>query len=349
MTAQHQLPRGWLLDTGYSGSKGTHLRAGSYDLNQLDPQYLTLGNALNTQVPNPYAGIVPGPLGGATITRMQSLRPYPYYNQITVQDVHLGSSIYHALILSLEKRLSSGFVLLSSVTFSKSISNGVAGGANNAGTLQVAAPASQTSPGLVYQNGKFNLKQSRSIDSDDTPYRFVTSLVYELPFGANKPFHGSSNALNRVIGGWQVNSVFSVEGGLPVLISGANNFVSSRPNSTGVSAKLDHPTIDRWFDTTQFVNPPSWTFGNIGLTLPDVRTAGVTNVDLSISKSTQIIERLKLQIRGEAFNAFNHANFLPPNGTFVPGTNGLNSSSTFGTVTSDRGPRIVQLAMKLVF
>jgi hypothetical protein len=349
MTLQHQLPHGWLLDAGFSGSKGTHLSAGSYDLDQLDPKYLSLGNQLNTQVPNAYAGVVPGPLGGSTITLMQSLRPYPYYNQITVQDAHLGSSVYDALLLSMEKRLASGFVLLSSYTFSKSISNGVAGSANNAGTLQVAAPASQTSPGLVYQNGKFDLRSSRSIDSDDTPYRFVTSLVYELPFGTAKRWRPSNGVLNMAVSGWQLNTVYSLEGGLPLIISGANNFIASRPNSTGVSAKLDNPTIQQWFNTTAFVNPPNWTFGNVGLTLPDVRSAGVNNFDFSVSKLTTIRERWKLQLRGEAFNALNHANFLPPNTTFVPGTNGLNSSSTFGTVTSDRGPRIIQVAMKLIF
>jgi hypothetical protein len=348
-TLQHQLPHGWLIDAGFSGSKGTHLRAGSYDLNQLDPKYLSLGNALNNQVPNPYAGIIPGPLGGPTVTLMQSLRPYPYYNQIVVQDAHLGSSVYDAMILSLEKRLASGFVLLSSYTFSKSISNGVAGSANNAGTLQVAAPASQTSPGLVYQNGKFDLRSSRAIDSDDTPYRFVTSLVYELPFGTAKRWKPSNSVLNTVVSGWQLNTVLSLEGGLPLLISGANNFLASRPNSTGVSAKVDNPTIDHWFNTAAFVNPPNWAFGNVGLTLPDVRSNGVDNFDFSVSKMTAIHERWKVQLRGEAFNALNHANFLPPNTTFVPGTNGLNSSSTFGTVTSDRGPRIIQVAMKVIF
>ena len=348
-TIQHQLPHGWLAEAGFSGSKGTHLRAGSYNFDQMNPQYLPLGNALNSQVPNPYTGLVPGPLGGPTITLMQSLSPFPYYNQVTVQDVHLGSSVYDALILSIEKRLSGGFVLLSSYTFSKSISNGVAGSANNAGTLQVQAPASQTSAGEIYQDGLYNLRASRTIDSDDTPYRWVTSLVYELPFGTAKRWNPSNRVLKTFVSGWQVNSVISFEGGLPLLITGANNFIATRPNSTGVNAKLSNPTIQEWFNTEAFVNPPNWTFGNVSPTLPNVRTPGVRNIDLSLSKMTTIRERVKLQIRGEAFDAFNHPNFLPPNTTFVPGTNGFNSSSTFGEITSDRGPRVVQVAMKLIF
>lgn len=348
-TLQQQLPRGWLAEAGFSGSKGTHLRAGSYDLDQMNPQYLSLGNQLNSQVPNPYAGVVPGPLGNPTITLMQSLRPYPYYNQITVQDVHLGSSVYDALIMSLEKRFSSGFVLLSSYTFSKSISNGVAGSANNAGTLQVQEPASQTSPGEVYQDGLYDLRASRSIDSNDTPYRWVTSLVYQLPFGTGKRWKPANAFLNTFVSGWELNSVLSFEGGLPLLITGANNFIATRPNSTGVSANLANPTIQEWFNTMAFVNPPNWTFGNVSPTLPNVRGPGVQNVDFSVSKTTSIHENVKLQIRGEAFNGLNHPNFLPPNTTFVPGTNGFNSSSTFGEITSDRGPRVFQVAMKLIF
>jgi hypothetical protein len=348
-TIQHELPKGWLAEAGFSGSKGTHLRAGSYNLDQMNPQYLSLGNALNSEVPNPYAGIVPGPLGNPTITLQQALSPYPYYSQVLDQDTHLGSSDYEALILSLEKRFTSGLVLLSSYTFSKSISDGVAGEAFNGGTLQVQAPTNSTTTGEVYQDGLYDLRASRSIDSDDTPYRWVTSLVYELPVGTGKRWNPSDKFVKTLVGGWELNSVISFEGGLPLLISGANNFVATRPNSTGQGAKLANPTVQEWFNTQVFVNPPDWTFGNVGPVLPNARTPGVNNVDFSVAKTTTIHERWQLQIRGEAFNALNHPNFLPPNTTFVPGTNGLNSSSTFGEITSDRGPRVLQVAMKLIF
>ena len=348
-TIQHELPKGWLATVGFSGSKGTHLRAGSYNLDQLNPQYLSLGNALNSEVPNPYSGIVPGPLGNPTITLQQALTPYPYYSQVLDQDTHLGSSDYEALIMSIEKRFTSGLVLLSSYTFSKSISDGVTGEAFNGGTLQVQAPTNSTTTGEIYQDGLYNLKASRSIDSDDTPYRWVSSLVYELPFGKGKRWNPSNKFWQTLVGGWQLNSVISFEGGLPLLISGANNFVATRPNSTGQSANLGNPTIHEWFNTQVFVNPPNWTFGNVGPVLPNARTPGVDNVDFSVSKTTAIRERWRLQIRGEAFNGLNHPNFLPPNTAFVPGTNGLNSSSTFGQITSDRGPRVIQVATKIIF
>ncbi|MEO7652343.1 MAG: TonB-dependent receptor, partial [Bryobacteraceae bacterium] len=302
-TLQHQLPGGYLLETSYSGNKGTKLRAGTYDLNQLDPQYLSLGSNLLNQVPNPYQGRVPGAFGGATITRQQSLRPYPYYANITVQSPHMGSSTYHSFLLNVEKRMSNGLVMLASYTYSKLISNGVTG-LSFSGTLQRNSQD--------YQNGKFDLARERALDGGDSPQRFVLSSIYELPFGSKKRWHTSNGFVNVLIGGWQVDGVLVFESGLPLIIRGANNFLSTRPNSTGVSPKLDNPTAAQWFDTSQFVNPPNFAFGNVGRTLPDARSPGVLNLDFSVIKNIQIREGFKLQLRGEAFNVANHANLLPP-------------------------------------
>jgi hypothetical protein len=126
-----------------------------------------------------------------------------------------------------------------------------------------------------------------------------------------------------------------------------------RPNLTsegaGRTALLENPEAGRWFDTTAFVNPPSFTLGNVGRTLPDVRTPGTVNVDFSVIKVTQIRERLRLQFRAETFNIANHVNLGIPNTTFLPGPDGLNRSGTFGVITTAREARIGQLALKLIF
>ena len=124
---QRQLPGNWVVELTYTGNHGTHLVAGSYDLNQLTPdQYRTYGTALQNSVPNPYAGIVPGSLGGATITVQQSLAAFPYYTTITVRNPHLGNSIYHAGLLRVEKRFSHGLTFLASYTKGKLIDDSVA-------------------------------------------------------------------------------------------------------------------------------------------------------------------------------------------------------------------------------
>jgi hypothetical protein len=245
------------------------------------------------------------------------------------------------MLFSIEKRMSAGFVLLGSYTYGKLISGGV-----NAFSFS----GSEVVNVLDYQNGKFDRRGERAVDATDPGSRFVLSTVYELPFGNGKRFKSSSGAINRVIGGWQAEGIFVAQGGEPLAIRGANNFgTANRPNSTGTSAHLDSRSAARWFDTTQFVNPPNFTYGNITRLLPDVRGPGTNNIDLSIIKNTQIKENWRLQFRAESFNFANHVNLLGPNVTFVPGPNGRNASSTFGTVTQARDARVVQLALKLLF
>jgi hypothetical protein len=98
-----------------------------------------------------------------------------------------------------------------------------------------------------------------------------------------------------------------------------------------------------------FVNPPSWTSGNVGNVLPNVRGPGTFNIDFSAINNFRITERFNLQFRSEFFNVLNHPNFLEPNTTFVAGANGSNDSSTFGVISAARDPRTIQFALKLRF
>ena len=342
LSLQRQFSKTWMGEASYTANKASHLVAGGYDLNQLDPQYLSLGLALGENVPNPYAGRVPGALGGATLTRSQSLRPFPYYTGITVRNPHLGNSVYHALLASMEKRLSGGFALLASYTLGKLISDSAVTPINFGGV--------DSGVGVVgYQNGKYNRRAERGVDPTDVSQRLVMSSIYELPFGKGKMFAPSNKLADRIIGGWQLNGIATLQGGQPLVIRGASNNLADRPNSTGVSAKLDNPTAAMWFDTTQFVNPALYTFGNIGRTLPDVRSPRTVNLDLSIIKDTRIMEKLRAQFRAEAFNVFNHVNLGGPNQSFSAGADGKNRSATFGTITSSRDPRILQLGLRLVW
>ena len=200
-----------------------------------------------------------------------------------------------------------------------------------------------------YQNGKFDRRAERSLDPTDVSQRAVVSAVYELPFGPGKAWQASNRVVNAITSGWQVNNITTIQGGLPVILRGANNFRANRPNSTGMSAKLSDRTAARWFDTTAFVNPPNFTYGNLGRVLPDVRTPGVVNFDVSLVKNTRIYERARLEFRAEAFNIANHVNLGAPNATFAPGADGRNQSSTFGTIQSSRDARIIQLGLKFTF
>jgi hypothetical protein len=343
LTLQQALPGSWLVEAGYSANHGVKLDGTGYDYNQLDPRFLSLGQSLNDQVPNPFAGRgIQGAFGGATIARRQALRPLPYYGNITINRPNLGNSIYHSWLLNLEKRYAQGLALLASFTFGKQLSDTITG-FGFAGSEQV-----NVNP---QQNGKFDRRRERAIHSTDSGKRFILSAIYELPFGSGKRWNPPNAVARRIVGGWQVNSILTLQDGLPLGITGANNQAADRPDSTGRSAKLPSGERDatRWFDTTQFVNPALFQFGNVARLLPDVRGPGITNLDLSLVKDTFLAEKWKLQFRAEAFNFPNSTNLLTPNTAFVPDASGRNVNANFGRITRARDARVVQLALKLIF
>lgn len=341
LSLQHQLPGGWLVDVTYSANRGTHFVGADYEFNALDPQYLSLGRALQNPVPNPYAGKAPGALGAATITRQQSLLPFPYYEGVTITNPHTGSYFSNLLLFSVQKRTSDGLTLMFSYTGGKVISDPLRLPQADFGENQARMKS--------YQNGKFKRSLDRSVDPQDVSERAVISALYELPFGPGKHWNPGSAVVRSLVGGWQLTTIGVFQTGLPVAVTGANNFLAGRPDSTGQSAELSNPTAEKWFNTDVFVNPAEYTFGNVGRTLPDVRSPGTVNFDISVLRTFTVTERVNVQFRAEAFNAFNHVNLGMPNSAFVAGSDGKNSSGSFGVITSARDPRQVQLGLKLRF
>jgi hypothetical protein len=323
LSIQQQLPAGILLEATYSANHGTHLFAGSYDLNQADPAKIAefgLQGRLNELVPNPYAGKVPGQFGGATITRAQALRPYPYIGDITVRSPRLGNSIYHSLLLSAEKRFSKGFAFLASYTFGKLISDSISNPLNFITTEGAGE--------FGYQNGRYNRRAERAEDPSNVPHRLVISGLWELPIGSNRKLDLHNGLLNAVLGNWQLNTVTTIVSGTPLVVRGATNGLANRPNLASSpqrvpdgfnDALLTNPTDDLgvlWFDPSTFLNPPDYTYGDVSRSLSGVRNPGAFISDLSIFKNFSITEKVKVQFRVEAFNFLNHTNLLAPNSAF---------------------------------
>jgi len=338
---QRELPGSWLIDIAYAGSRGTRLPV-NLQRNQLTEEQLALGTRLNEQVPNPFFGLVSiGPLSSPTYSRGQSLRPYPQFNAMTINE-YSGFSVYHAGTLKVEKRFGQGFSMLGAFTWAKTISNSE----SQTGWLEAGGT------GAGSQNA-YNRAGDRSVSSYDIPQRLVVSALYELPFGRGRQLLSSVNpAVDKLLSGWQVNAIYTAQSGTPLFFSTATNLTNSqgggsRPNSTGVSARLDGDSrarIQRWFDTSQFVPPAAFTFGNLGRTLPDVRGHGVNNIDLSFFKNTRFGNdgRYNVQLRAELFNAANRVQFGKP-GTAL-------GNAQFGVVSSQANlPRQIQLALKFVF
>ena len=114
---------------------------------------------------------------------------------------------------------------------------------------------------------------------------------------------------------------------------------SDRPNVVG-NAVSSNPTLSQWFTTTAFQRQAAGTFGNAGRNV--LRGPGTWNADLAISRNFPVHENIKLNIRWEMFNMFNHARFNSPGVS-------LNSANTFGVITGAQDPRIMQVAGKMTF
>ncbi|MBI4890857.1 MAG: TonB-dependent receptor [Acidobacteria bacterium] len=339
-TIQHQLPGGWLLETGYAGNKGTRIPV-SYDFNQVHPKYQALGADLNRQVPNPFFGIATtGILAQPTVAQSQLLRPFPQYTSVNTNSPavaqNMGSSNYHSLILRAEKRLAKGYNLLVTYTGSKLIDNG---------SGRIFGESAFVPP---VQNA-YNIAAERSLSEGDVSQRLVTSHTVQLPFGKGQALASQApKALDLIIGGWSATGNFTWNTGFPLaLTSTGNTGVGSavlRPNSTGQSAELSgspQSRLNRYFDVAQFTVPSSFTFGNVARTLPDVRGPSRVNYDIAVQKNFVLREPVSLLFRAEAFNLTNTPYF------YTPGE-GL-GSPTFGVINSATGERQIQFSLKLMF
>ncbi|MBI1895551.1 MAG: TonB-dependent receptor, partial [Acidobacteria bacterium] len=328
---QFEPMRNLLIETAYSGNRGINLEMSDINLNQLTEENLLLQDALLARVPNPFFGLITtGSLAGPTTTRGQLLRPYPHFANVAVRDPTRGSATYHAFQLKVERRFAQGFTFLAAYTNAKLLDD--IGGIQN----------------------HRNLQAERSLSDINRPQRLVISGVWEIPVGPGRAWRPASNPiLNKILEGWQMDWITTFQGGQPLAITKTPNTTNSlgggqRPNSTGKTAELSGPVtqrIDRYFDTTQFVEPAPFQFGNLGRTLPDVRGPGLNNFDFSVIKDTRIKEMMRVQFRAEVFNLWNHPAFALPGTSF-----GTGSFGRISAVANRANPaRQIMLAMKLLW
>ena len=340
---QQSIGKGVVVSAIYAGSKGTKIFGSNYNVNQLDPANFRLGLALQDLVPNPFAGqITSGALSAATISRSQLLRPFPDYLNVETWGNNGLSTIYHSFQMVVEKRFSNGISALLSYTNGKLISESFAIGGGNSGNSGVGD----------FRVGAYNRQLDRSIDEDDISQRLVMSGLWELPIGKGRALGRDMNpALNAVIGGWQLNGIWTLQSGLPLSVRGSNNFTGI-PYPDLVSdptLPAGQRTVARWFNTDAFRNPADFVIGNGPRTLPSTRGPGLNDLSFSIFKTFRFKERFRLEARGELFNAINKVNYNNPNVSFTPNRQGVNSNANFGRITSALEARRMQLGLRLAF
>jgi hypothetical protein len=227
-----------------------------------------------------------------------------------------GFSSYNALWLSLSRRLAGGLAFDASYTWSKSLDTN-----------------SLNSSGFAVQNG-YDIPNEYGLSDFDARHRVVLTATYQLPF--------TGHALSR---GWQISAIVQAQSGNPVNIVTSSATINGTPNT--VRPDLVGPiritgSVDQWFDPSAFqaVNR----FGDLGRNV--VTGPAFSNVDMSIGKRLMLAGRYRLELRADAFDVLNHANFASP-GNIV-------GSPTFGKITKTRLPtgeagssRQIQLSVRL--
>lgn len=340
LNLQRALPGSITLELAYAGSKGTKLSFAGLDLNQLAPQYLQVGVGLNQLVTNPFYGFVSGsgPLTQPQVLRSQLLRPYPQFQNLLAFNLDASDSVYHSLQIRAQKQFSKGLTFMVSYSNAKLLND-----SDNIGSGWGQATSTQN---------YYNRRADRSLSALDISQRLMINYVYMLPFGRAKHFGSSwSPWLDRAVGGWQFNGVTTFSKGYPLALTAANTSGSynlvERPNVNGNNPKLPggrttDEKLARWFDTSVFSQPAPYTFGNGPRLLPNVRSDGPKNFDMSLFKAFSIREQMQVEFRAELFNAFNTPRFGNPN--MVVG------NASFGIVSSQaNAARVTQMALKFMF
>jgi hypothetical protein len=320
LTVEHQLPAQFSLSAQYIGTRGVRLFSrGAVNL-CTEPVTLNSTGDCNRPLDQYY------PAGN------------PFGSVDYKSDI--GSSTYHALGLSLERRFSKGLSFQSRYTWSHSINDGSVGGGESNGP----------------ENGNC-LPCDKGPSVFDVRNNFTADAVYELPFGPGKDYLNDSGALGKIVGGWSLSSIGTWHTGHPLtvgmnlsgsqtyLLPDGNDQTSQRPDLIpGVAltlpgggrnnvplinaAAFQAPPVDINGNFTRFGNAPNGV----------VRAPDSWQMDFAIMKETKLTERFSMELAVQAFNIFNHVQLGDPGNlslnydTSQP--NNLGIPGTFGIITS---------------
>lgn len=363
--------KSWLFEIGYSHNKtygifwGLNQNLPSFSLWQQlrAPRFDANGRPLDKLlydelVPNPFNKLpgITGSIGStAQVSLSQLIRPIKILGDQNRNDNAWGKNQYDAMLAKVERRFSGGFSVITAFTWSKLFEDTSFWGPEISGPIP-----------------------EHKLGGEDRPFHLSVAPIWELPFGRGKRWGAAlPKFVDVYVGGWELTGQYNIQSGAPVVF-GADSFYDGQD----FHLAGDQRTLNRWFDTSHFIrfpdkntdisSYPAWTgiqnlpgynykpaatdtikngvyqdFGNYVRRYPtrwgNVRASRVNELNLGIYKNFKIMERIKVQFRFEAFNAFNHPRFGAPN------TNP--TSSNFGRVdpTQQNNARQIQMALKLSF
>jgi hypothetical protein len=231
---------------------------------------------------------------------------FPKLGSITTQD-NSGKSDYHSLQAQYDRRFTGGLQFLGAFTWSKTIDDAC-------GNLDTCAPQ-------FYKN--FAIE--RALSNQDQPYRLSLSSLYELPFGRGKRWASDiARPLDYVIGGWQLNGIYSLQAGLPFSVTVDGNPSSTRADLVG-KPSVNPGNITTYINAAAFAIPASTggVFNAPGTSGRDIlRGPGLSNLDLALFKNFSVTEQIRAQLRVQAYNVTNTPHFANPDSDLNHGTFG---------------------------
>jgi Carboxypeptidase regulatory-like domain/TonB-dependent Receptor Plug Domain len=310
LEVQREFSRNLVFRIGYVGTKGTGL------FESVDANPVRIGCIPSAATGNCRSNPNQGP------TRLRT---------------NSGSSIYHSLQTSLEKRLSNGFSGGLHYTFSSFIDT-------------MSEIFNVSSGEIAVAQDSFNRRADRARSSFDRPHRLAGNFVYELPYYRDQ--HGFTG---HVLGGWQLNSQFSLQSGSPFTPLNGSDPAAALASISALVGNAIRPNINTTLDISSMsveeivaagggalFRPitAAQRVGNAGRNI--LRSDGINNIDFGILKNTRIGENQRLQLRADFFNFTNSRDFGIPN-SIVTSNNFLNQWGT------DGGNRRIIVGLRYVF
>jgi hypothetical protein len=335
---QQSLTTNVSLEVAYVGSKITRVGLPDTNLNQLTADQLALGSALLQRVANPFFGQIPrsSSLGDPTITVAQLLKPYPQYTTVSLYRNDVGTTFYQGAYVALRQRLAHGMSY--AINYTRSTLRDDASSVFDASIL--TGPVAN-----VPVADSYNRRLERDYSTGDIPHAFTASAVWDVPLGEGRA-RRPGGVVGAIVNDWTLSGVVTLQSGVPLAIAQTTNnnafagFGTQRPNLVGdPELPADERTTSRWFNTSAFSAAPQFTIGSSPRN--PVRGPAYRNLDLAIVRRVPLPGPATLELRGEVFNATNTPALGAPN-TIV-------GAAAFGSITSAGDPRVVQLAVKLLF
>ena len=356
---QRQLTNNMTLTVGYMGSRGFH-----------NPFQ---ADSVNTVIPAAVPGVGyvwPVPYSLSLSANGQAARLLnPSTDNIMYNTMWQSSSWYNGMVVRLDKRLSHGFQLLGSFTWSKSIDD--SSGSTAGDTFQLDSVSEPW----------YDMKLNKGLSDFDVRRNLVISGIWNVPTPRTLGAFGE-----KALGGWQIGLITALADGIPMPISFASDLAGEviptvQPPYTVPGCNADSMINPNFRHSLSLFNPGCFSLapltpanaaycdsagrgfapalaastcanirGNLGRDV--VIGPGLFNMDFSVFKNNfikAVSETFNVQFRAEMFNVLNHTNFAPSSNLSPFNADGTPTSS-FGQLTSTQTDnRQIQLALKLIW